>query len=218
MLSSFILPNRVTFVIDPGTSRSISLHKTAPSLRDALRNPSGSAMFFLGELRTPREMSQVTVCSSGFIADRAPLLQHTGHCALLLLLLPTSATLLLCGTAFKTSSKASALTSARGYCTSRQPDLSKQLHAHRIDLLNCCGAYSYFKCEKMLFIASFILRETTLSHTIYSNQMWFCNEWTELQSRSNVYLRGRNTPPPQNTPLKSASLIGIDSVPSEGLT
>lgn len=100
--SSFLSRYFVTFVMDPGTSRSISLHRTTPSRSDALRNPSGSAMFFLGELRTPREMSQVTVCSSGFMAARAALLQHTGRYALLL---PTSATLLLCGTALTNSSE-----------------------------------------------------------------------------------------------------------------
>lgn len=157
--SAFIFLSLVTFVIDPGTSRSISLHKTTPSLSDALRNPSGSAMFFLGELSTPREMSQVTVCSSGFMAARAALLQHTGRCALLLLLLPTSATLLLWGTALKTSSEAQhqPWLLSKGILhipaslifPKNQTDLSRLLWNGTLGQI--C-----FKCEKMRPIVSFI--------------------------------------------------------------
>lgn len=57
----------ITFEMAPGSTRSISLHRTTPSLRDVFRNSSGSAIFFLGELSTPNVISHVTVCSSGFI-------------------------------------------------------------------------------------------------------------------------------------------------------
>lgn len=46
----------------------MSLHKTTPSFSDVFKKSSGSAMFFLGELSTPNDISHVTVCSSGFIA------------------------------------------------------------------------------------------------------------------------------------------------------
>lgn len=51
-------------------SRSVSLHRTTPSLSDVFKNSSGSAMFFLGEQSTPSDINHVTVCSSGFIAPQ----------------------------------------------------------------------------------------------------------------------------------------------------
>lgn len=64
-------PNpQLTLGVNPGTSRSASLHRTTPSFSDVFKNSSGSAMFFLGELSTPSDINHVTVCSSGFIAPR----------------------------------------------------------------------------------------------------------------------------------------------------
>lgn len=62
----------VTFSADPGRSRWMSLHSTVPSFREVFRNSSGSSTIFLGEFRTPKEMSHVTTCSSGFIAVPLP--------------------------------------------------------------------------------------------------------------------------------------------------
>lgn len=69
----YIVTHIRTFGSEPGTSRSMSLHKTTPSFREVFKNSSGSAMFFLGELSTPNDISHVTVCSSGFIAPINPL-------------------------------------------------------------------------------------------------------------------------------------------------
>lgn len=70
---------RLTLGVKPGMNRSVSLHRTTPSLSDVFKNSSGSAMFFLGELSTPDEINHVTVCSSGFIA---PQIDHclSPHC------------------------------------------------------------------------------------------------------------------------------------------
>lgn len=57
-----------TFCTDSGTSRSMSLQSTTPSFKHDFKKSSGSAMIFFGEFKTPKDMSQVTVCSSGFIA------------------------------------------------------------------------------------------------------------------------------------------------------
>ncbi len=84
----------------PGSTRSISLHRTIPSRRDVFRNSSGSAIFFLGELSTPNVISHVTVCSSGFIVLSsmglsdlaAPLVRQRSLCVEML---PTSVALLL---------------------------------------------------------------------------------------------------------------------------
>lgn len=62
----------VTFSADPGRSRWMSLQSTVPSFREVFRNSSGSSTIFLGEFRTPNEMSHVTTCSSGFIAAPLP--------------------------------------------------------------------------------------------------------------------------------------------------
>lgn len=56
--------------VKPGMSLSVSLHRTTPSFSDVFRKSSGSAIFFLGELSTPSDINQVTVCSSGFIAPK----------------------------------------------------------------------------------------------------------------------------------------------------
>lgn len=58
----------LTFSVDPGLSRSNSLHKTTPSLRELCRNASGSEMVFLGDSSTPSVISHVTVCSAEFMS------------------------------------------------------------------------------------------------------------------------------------------------------
>lgn len=70
LLPSLTFHNQLTLGVKPGTSRSVSLHRTTPSLRDVFRNSSGSAMFFFGELSTPSDINHVTVCSSGFMAPK----------------------------------------------------------------------------------------------------------------------------------------------------
>lgn len=45
----------------------MSLQSTVPSFREVFRNSSGSSTIFLGEFKTPNEMSHVTICSSGFM-------------------------------------------------------------------------------------------------------------------------------------------------------
>lgn len=58
----------LTFSVDPGLSRSSSLHRTTPSLREVCRNASGSEMVFFGDSSTPSVINHVTVCSAEFMA------------------------------------------------------------------------------------------------------------------------------------------------------
>lgn len=62
--------NALTFSVDPGLSRSNSLHKTTPSFRELWRNASGSEMVFFGDSRTPSVINHVTVCSAEFMSSR----------------------------------------------------------------------------------------------------------------------------------------------------
>lgn len=55
--------------MEPGLSRSSSLHKTTPSLREVCKNASGSDIVFFGDSSTPSVISQVTVCSAEFMAS-----------------------------------------------------------------------------------------------------------------------------------------------------
>lgn len=62
--------NALTFSVDPGLSRSNSLHKTTPSFRELWRNASGSEMVFFGDSSTPSVINHVTVCSAEFMSSR----------------------------------------------------------------------------------------------------------------------------------------------------
>lgn len=62
--------NVLTFSVEPGLSRSNSLHKTTPSLRELWRNASGSEMVFFGDSSTPSVINHVTVCSAEFMSSR----------------------------------------------------------------------------------------------------------------------------------------------------
>lgn len=59
----------LTFPTDPGRRRWSSLHRTTPSFREVFRNCTGSSIIILGEFKAPREISQVTICSSGFMVE-----------------------------------------------------------------------------------------------------------------------------------------------------
>lgn len=59
----------LTFSVDPGLSRSSSLHKTTPSLRELCRKASGSEMVFFGDSSTPSVINHVTVCSAEFMSS-----------------------------------------------------------------------------------------------------------------------------------------------------
>lgn len=59
----------LTLSMEPGLSRSSSLHKTTPSLREVCKNASGSDIVFFGDSSTPSVISQVTVCSAEFMAS-----------------------------------------------------------------------------------------------------------------------------------------------------
>lgn len=59
----------LTFSVDPGLSRSSSLHKTTPSFREVCRNASGSEMVFFGDSSTPSVINHVTVCSAEFMSS-----------------------------------------------------------------------------------------------------------------------------------------------------
>lgn len=59
----------LTFSVDPGLSRSSSLHKTTPSFRELCRNASGSEMVFFGDSSTPSVINHVTVCSAEFMSS-----------------------------------------------------------------------------------------------------------------------------------------------------
>lgn len=61
----------LTFTV-PGLSLSSSRHRTVPSCRDVWRKASGSEMLFFGDSRTPKDMSQVTVCSAEFMSEAVP--------------------------------------------------------------------------------------------------------------------------------------------------
>ena len=62
-----ILQISLTFSTEPGLNLLISLHSTTPFFNEDFKNSSGSQMVFLGESNTPKDMSQVTTRSSGFI-------------------------------------------------------------------------------------------------------------------------------------------------------
>lgn len=59
----------LTFSVDPGLSRSSSLHRTTPSFKEVCRNASGSEMVFFGDSSTPSVISHVTVCSAEFMSS-----------------------------------------------------------------------------------------------------------------------------------------------------
>lgn len=60
----------LTFSVEPGLSRSSSLHRTTPSFREVCRNASGSEMVFFGDSSTPSVINHVTVCSAEFMSSR----------------------------------------------------------------------------------------------------------------------------------------------------
>lgn len=71
--------NVLTFSVEPGLSRSNSLHKTTPSFRELWRNASGSEMVFFGDSSTPSVINHVTVCSAEFMSSRnRSLFQNSG--------------------------------------------------------------------------------------------------------------------------------------------
>lgn len=59
----------LTFSVDPGLSRSSSLHKTTPSFREVCKKASGSEMVFFGDSSTPSVINHVTVCSAEFMSS-----------------------------------------------------------------------------------------------------------------------------------------------------
>lgn len=59
----------LTFSVEPGLSRSSSLHRTTPSFRELCRNASGSEMVFFGDSSTPSVINHVTVCSAEFMSS-----------------------------------------------------------------------------------------------------------------------------------------------------
>lgn len=59
----------LTFSVDPGLSRSSSLHRTTPSFKELCRNASGSEMVFFGDSSTPSVINHVTVCSAEFMSS-----------------------------------------------------------------------------------------------------------------------------------------------------
>ncbi len=59
----------LTFSVDPGLSRSSSLHRTTPSFREVCRKASGSEMVFFGDSSTPSVINHVTVCSAEFMSS-----------------------------------------------------------------------------------------------------------------------------------------------------
>lgn len=61
--------NALTFSVEPGLSRSSSLHRTSPSFREFCRNASGSEMVFFGDSSTPSVINHVTVCSAEFMSS-----------------------------------------------------------------------------------------------------------------------------------------------------
>lgn len=68
-----------TWSVVPGRRRSISLHSTTPSLNAPCRNAPGSDTLFFGDSKTPRVISQVTVCSAGFIVTGPGLCTSSGY-------------------------------------------------------------------------------------------------------------------------------------------
>lgn len=63
------LPISLTFSREPGLSLLINLHSTTPFFSEDFKNSSGSQMVFLGESKTPKDISHVTIRSSGFMAE-----------------------------------------------------------------------------------------------------------------------------------------------------
>lgn len=57
------------FSREPGLSLLISLHSTTPFFSEDFKNCSGSQTVFLGESKTPKDISHVTIRSSGFITE-----------------------------------------------------------------------------------------------------------------------------------------------------
>lgn len=71
----------LTFSAEPGLSLLISLHSTTPFFSEDFKNSSGSQIVFLGESKTPKDISHVTILSSGFITEDGTLEQLSGAAA-----------------------------------------------------------------------------------------------------------------------------------------